>query len=296
MPQPARAAAADIVVGVDGSAASNAAVRWAAGEALLRGSALRLVHVAALPVITYVASSGAAAIYDWQDQQAARILAEGAALAHRVGHDAGGTVRCAAPETYRSAPVPTLVDVSKGADMIVVGSRGMGSFRRGLLGSVSTGLLHHAHCPVAIIHDGPVAARHLPVVLGVDGSPASVDATAIAFREAAQRGVDLVAVHAWSDTSLVAVPGVDWSAVAAGEHEVLAERLAGMADDYPAVSVRRVVVRDQPARYLAEQADNAQLLVVGSHGRGGFAGMLLGSVSTALAHSVSIPLIVARRS
>ena len=92
-----------------------------------------------------------------------------------------------------------------------------------------------------------------------------------------------------------AVPGVDWAAVSVGEEEILAQRLAGMSEDYPDVTVHRVVVRDQPARYLAEQAQSAQLLVVGSHGRGGFAGMLLGSVSTALAHTVTIPMIVARR-
>ena len=108
-------------------------------------------------------------------------------------------------------------------------------------------------------------------------------------------GVDLVAVHAWSDDSLFAVPGVDWAAVVVAEEEVLSQRLAGMAQDYPDVTVQRVVVRDQPARYLAEQAQGAQLLVVGSHGRGGFAGMLLGSVSAALAHTVTIPLVVARR-
>jgi nucleotide-binding universal stress UspA family protein len=133
------------------------------------------------------------------------------------------------------------------------------------------------------------------VVVGVDGSPASVEAVTLAFAEASRLGVDLVAVHAWSDDSLFSVPGVDWAAVMVTEEEVLSQRLAGMAEDHPDVTVHRVVVRDQPARYLAEQAQGAQLLVVGSHGRGGFAGMLLGSVGTALAHTVTIPLIVARR-
>lgn len=105
-----------------------------------------------------------------------------------------------------------------------------------------------------------------------------------------------MAVHAWSDSKLLAVPGVDWSAMAADEEAVLAEQLAGMVEKYPDVTVRRVVVNDQPTRHLVEQSENAQLLVVGSRGRGGFAGMLLGSVSTALAHDVQIPLIVARKS
>ncbi|AQT81608.1 universal stress protein [Mycolicibacterium litorale] len=288
-------ASGEIIVGVDGSAASNAAVRWAAQEAGNRNLALRLVHVAPAPAVTNVMLPVPTEFEAWQDTQARQVLAEARELVTQVGAETGTSVRISDADIYHAAPVPTLVDLSKGAELIVVGSRGMGAFRRGLLGSISTGLVHHGHCPVVVIHDGPAPATHLPVVVGIDGSPTSVEATELAFAEASRRGVDLVAVHAWSDDSLFAVPGVDWSAVATGEEELLAERLAGMAEIYPDVVVHRVVVRDQPARYLAEQAQNAQLLVVGSHGRGGFAGMLLGSVSTALAHSVTIPLIVARR-
>lgn len=289
------ASSGEIVVGIDGSAASNAAVRWAAHEAGLHNVALRLVHIGASPSAMNVMRPVPTEFEDWQDEQARQIVNESLALVEYIGAETGAEVRIAGTDIYHAAPVPTLIDLSKDAAMVVVGSRGMGAFRRGLLGSMSTGLVHHAHCPVAVIHDGPSPAAHLPVVVGIDGSPASVEATQIAFAEASRRGVDLVAVHAWSDDSMFAVPGVDWVAVATGEEELLAERLAGKAEDYPDVSVHRIVVRDQPARYLAEQAEMAQLLVVGSHGRGGFAGMLLGSVSTALAHTVSIPLIVARR-
>ena len=86
--------------------------------------------------------------------------------------------------------------------MIVVGCRGLGAIGRRLLGSVSSGLVHHAHCPVAVIHDEDPLMPHpakAPVVVGIDGSPASEPATAIAFEEASRRGVELVAVHAWSD-------------------------------------------------------------------------------------------------
>ena len=261
----------------------------------MHNAALRLVHIAAAPSVTNVMVPVPAEFEEWQDTQAREVLREATELVAQVGAETGAAVRIADTDIYHAAPVPTLIDLSKGADMVVVGSRGMGAFRRGLLGSISTGLIHHAHCPVAVIHDGPTPPSHLPVVVGIDGSPASVEATKVAFAQASRRGVDLVAVHAWSDDSLFAVPGVDWAAVAVGEEEVLAERLAGMSEDYPDVTVHRVVVRDQPARYLAEQAQSAQLLVVGSHGRGGFAGMLLGSVSTALAHTVTIPLVVARR-
>jgi len=288
-------AAGEILVGVDGSASSNAAVRWAAHTAGMRNVALRLVHVGTSPAITTVMVPVPTEFEEWQDTQTHQIIDDALVLVEGVGSRTGAPVRIAGTDIYHAAPVPTLIDLSKGAEMIVVGTRGMGAFRRGLLGSVSTGLVHHGHCPVAVIHDGPAPPAHLPVLVGVDGSPVSIEATGIAFAEASRRGVDLVAVHAWSDDSLFAVPGVDWTAVAEGEEEVLAERLAGAAEDYPDVTVHRVVVRDQPARYLAEQSQAAQLLVVGSHGRGGFAGMLLGSVSTALVHTVTIPLIVARR-
>ncbi len=285
----------EIVVAVDGSAPSDAAVRWAAHEAMLRMLPLRLVHVVQAPVLTYPLTPIPAPMEDWQDERGRRILRDAAEQVHRIAKEAGSPAHFVGTEIYYSTTIPTLIDLSKDAEMVVVGSRGHGAFRRGLLGSVSTAMVHHVHSPVAIIHDTVVPSAYAPVVVGVDGSPASELATEIAFEEAAQRGVDLVAVHAWSDSNLFAVPGVDWAAESDGAERVLAERLAGWHEDYPDVTVTRVVVRDQPARYLAEQAESAQLLVVGSHGRGGFAGMLLGSVSTTLAHGVRIPLIVARR-
>ena len=167
-----------------------------------------------------------------------------------------------------------------------------------LLGSVSSGLVHHAHCPVAVIHDENPLMPHpsqAPVLVGIDGSPASESATAIAFDEASRRGVELVALHAWSDTEVFEFPGLDRSAIKSAAEEPLAERLAGWQERYPDVKVHRIVVCDRPAHQLVEQSESAQLVVVGSHGRGGFAGMLLGSVSTAVVHSARIPVIVARR-
>lgn len=181
--------------------------------------------------------------------------------------------------------------------MVVVGCRGRGALARGVLGSVSNGLLHHAHCPVAVIHDEDPLMPHpskAPVVVGVDGSPASERAVALAFEEASLRGVDLVAVHAWSDSGVFEFPGADWSTLQAMGEQTLGERLAGWQERYPDVLVRRIVVADKAAHQLVEQAESAQLLVVGSRGRGGVAGMLLGSVSTAVVNAARMPVLVVR--
>jgi nucleotide-binding universal stress UspA family protein len=198
---------------------------------------------------------------------------------------------------YYSATIPTLLDMSKEAELVVVGCRGQGAFAS-LLGSVSTGLVHHAHCPVAVIHDEDPLMPHpaqAPVLVGIDGSAASELATAIAFDEASRRHVGLIALHAWSDAGMFDFPGMDWSTMKASEDEVLAERLAGWQEHYPDVAVDRRIVCDRPARQLVEHSEQAQLVVVGGHGRGGFAGMLLGSVSTAVVHTARMPVIVARR-
>jgi nucleotide-binding universal stress UspA family protein len=135
-----------------------------------------------------------------------------------------------------------------------------------------------------------------PVLVGVDGSPASELAIAIAFDEASRRNVRLVALHAWSDADVSDWPGIDWSATQPMAEEVLAERLAGWQDQYPDVEVNRIVVRDQPARQLVQRSEDAQLLVVGNRGRGGFAEMLVGSVGESVAQMARVPVIVARES
>src|SRR5262249_48225783 len=137
---------------------------------------------------------------------------------------------------------------------------------------------------------------HAPVLVGIDGSPASELATATAFDEASRRGVELKALHAWSDTQVLELPGFDWAVVKADAERSLAERLAGWEERYPDVTVHRLLSCDRPARQLIEESESAQLVVVGSHGRGGITRMLLGSVSNAVVHSVRMPVIVARPS
>jgi nucleotide-binding universal stress UspA family protein len=283
-----------IIVGVDGSPASRVAVDWAARDAARRGADLKLVHVLVPPaVMAFPEVPMPPGFMEWQDEEGRRLLDS----AVKTVEEAGAQVEVST-DIVSGPAVPVLADLSSSAQMIVVGCRGHGALARGLLGSISTGLAHHAHCPVAIIHDEDPLMPHpskAPVVVGVDGSPASENAVAIAFEQASFRGVDLLAVHAWSDTGVFEFPGADWSTLQAAGEQTLSERLAGWQERYPDVPVRRVVVADKPARQLLEQAESAQLLVVGSHGRGGIAGMLLGSVSTSVLHGARLPVIIARR-
>lgn len=286
-----------VVVGDDGSPSSTVAVEWAVREATMRNVPLTLVHVSNPPVV-WPAASFMAEIYRRHDEDARKVIAD----AIKVAEDSvqQGNRPEVDSELLVAAPVPTLIDLSKEAHMMVVGCRGQEALQRTLLGSVSTRLVHHAHCPVAVIHDeAPILPEpsQLPVLVGVDGSPASELATAVAFDEASFRGADLVALHAWGDADMSTVPSMDssGSGLRSAADETLAERLAGFTERYPDVTVHRRVVFDHPARYLLDESESAQLVVVGSHGRGGFAGMLLGSVSTALVHAARIPVIVARQ-
>lgn len=284
-----------IVVGVDGSPASRVAVDWAARDAAMREVPLKLVHVLNPPVVmAFPDVPMPPGFVEWQEEESRTLLESAVKTAEEAV--AGSRVEISS-DMIAGPSVPSLVDLSTEAQLIVVGSRGRGTLARGLLGSISTGLVHHSHCPVAVIRDEDPLMPHpskAPVAVGIDGSPASDKAIGIAFEEASFRGVDLVAVHSWSDTGVFEFPGADWSTLQAMGEETLSERLAGWQERYPDVLVRRVVTADHVARQLLEEADQAQLLVVGSHGRGGFAGMLLGSVSTAVVHAARMPVIVAR--
>jgi nucleotide-binding universal stress UspA family protein len=286
-----------IIVGADGSPASNAAVCWAAHEAVLRHLPLTVVHVVSPAASPWSQAPLLDEFAVWQENEGHRILADAVKLAREAAKD--NPRISIESELMFSATVPTLVNLSKEAELIVVGNYGRGALARSLVGSTSSGLVRHAHCPVAVIRDEDPRMPHpaqAPVLVGIDGSPASALATAIAFDEASRRRVGLIALHAWSDREIFELPGLDWSAVKAEEERLLAEGLAGWQERYPDVTVHRLLVCDRPARVLVETSEAAQLVVLGSHGRGGFTGMLLGSVSNAVVQAVRTPVIVARSS
>jgi len=283
-----------ILACVDGSAASDAAIAWATREAVMRQLPITLMHAVPPVVVGWPVGQLYTDTPEWQKQNGQQVIDQARkTLSASLSESESPEIHT---EMEYSSVVQTLIDASKDASMIVAGSQGLGSLGRLLLGSVTTALTHHAHCPVAVIHsDGSVArSSNAPVLLGIDGSPASEAATALAFDEASHRGVGLLALHAWSDVGVFPMLGMDWRDSERKGQEILAERLAGWQEQYPDVHVERLIFCDKPSRWLLQESERAQLVVVGSRGRGGFTGMLLGSVSSAVAQSATVPVIVVR--
>ena len=291
-----------ILVGVDGSAAALRAVRWAARDAALRNVPLTLVHIADAPVPEWLEVAALAGFRRSQDHPARDFIESAIKAAEESTRDCGPVQIDS--KVFHSATIPTLVGISAEVEMVVVGDRGHSAgLSRGLLGSVSSALVYHAHCPVAVIHHDLAVignAARAPVLVGIDGSPASEAATAIAFEEASRRRVGLMALHAWTDPRVSDPKGLNqdskWDAQLSEEEETLAERLAGWHERYPDVGIRRRIEIGDPARWLIEASEQAQLVVVGSHGCSRFRGVLLGSVGAAVVNRAKLPVIVARQS
>ncbi|AKS33853.1 universal stress protein [Mycolicibacterium goodii] len=286
-----------VLVGVDGSDPSTSAVEWAAREAVLHKVPLRLVHIVQWPAggVVWAEVSAPPELAEQLRRNGVQVLK----AARKVAEDViGDAVEIRADEVeIAENVVAALAAKSEAAQLVVVGCRGLGPIGRRLLGSVTAGLIRHARCPVAVIHHESRAAAMAttaPVVVGIDGSPASEKALAFAFDEASRRGAPLLAVHAWSDAQVAGYPGVPWDDLRVQAEERLAERLAGWRERYPDVHVQREVVLDRPDRRLLKRSQIAQLTVVGSHGRGGFVGLLLGSVSTSVAEAAERPVVVVR--
>lgn len=292
-PRPAAVRPGAVVVGVDGSDTAHRAVRWGAAEAGRRHLPLRLVTAFGWTAEYPAGHPRPGERYrEVLLDRTRRMLVRAAEAAER---QVPGIV--VEQELVVGPPIAVLASEARDARLVVIGDRGLGGVTGLLVGSVAVALAAHAACPVAVVRGDvtePDAA--LPVVVGVDGSPTSEAALAYAYDAAATRGVPLVAVHTWWDVMIdpAMAPLLDWEAIEVDERVLLAERLAGWAEKYPDVTVQRIVARDRPARALLEQAAHAQLVVVGSRGRGGVAGLVLGSVGHALLHRAPCPVIVVR--
>ncbi|WP_327686439.1 universal stress protein [Streptomyces sp. NBC_00467] len=277
-----------VVVGVDGSDSALAAVDVAAREARMRDVRLRVVHAFTWPAMHAPGASPLGPPAGAIHQAVEHLLTQ-----------AVGRASAAAPEVEVShAVIPgeelTVMEAqSRTAQLIVVGHRGTGGFLELLLGSTAVHLSAHAHCPVMVVRGRPDPAG--PVVVAVDSSPQSQPALAFAFAEAALRGADLLALHAWSTwadhgehrfgdpVDLVDLID-DVEQLQAEEERVLAEALSGHRERYPELTVETSLVRKRTRPALIEASDSAQLMVVGARERGGLSAMFPGSARHAVLH------------
>ena len=280
-----------VVVGVDTSAGARAAVRWAADEADRRG--LPLTAVLAWSYLDQPGvTEGQPFVASFSSQDAREVL--DGALADALGDRAATVER----RTVNDHAAQALVDVSMEAALLVVGARGLGRFRGLVLGSVSSACLHHARCPVAVIRDVEPAQPHEParVVVGVDGSHGSRRALAWAVEEARVRHAQLDVVHAWSAPVYPAHPLVpatfDPREFEDGARAVIEDTLASVDLRGLEPAPERLAVQGPAAASILDVAKGADLLVVGSRGRGGFTGLLLGSVSTQVARHAPCPVVI----
>ena len=280
----------EIVVGMDGSPGAAAALRWAVAEGRFRDRPVTAVMAWGL-LDQHHPGGDRHFDPDFGDEMAGKALAADveAALGAEAAADVGRRTVC-------DLPAAALLDTSDGAEMIVVGARGLGGFRSLLLGSVSDQVLHHATCPVAVVRVGAEDGdgRGGPVVVGIDGSASAGGALRWAIAEARVRDVPLLAVHAWQP----AFVGGDAFLPVPAESDAMDESAAHLlerslaAEDTSGVTVRTVQECSGAATALLDAATEASLVVVGSRGQGGFAGLLLGSVSQHVARHAPCPTVV----
>ncbi|MGX1310620.1 nucleotide-binding universal stress UspA family protein [Streptomyces calvus] len=271
-----------VIVGVDGSPSSLAAVDVAAREARLRGAGLRIVHAFSRPADL--------------DPMIHGVLAAAERRAHELepGLEIQRTV--ASGET-----LTVLQSESRHAALTVVGGRGRSGFGDLLLGSTVVQLAAHGHGPLMVVRGRPDLRG--PVLLAVDGSPAGDAAAAFAFAEATLRGVPLVAMHVWntwSEPTPYEGPAdplnvvVDLDRLRQRHRRLLEEAVAPWRAARPEVAVELRLERARVRHALLDASREAQLVVAGARGHGGFTGMLLGSVSQALLYHADCPVTVVR--
>jgi len=278
----------EIIVGVDESDGAAAALRWAVREAAVHDWPVRAVLVWHYLDQHLLDSDTFDPAYD--EGVAEKVLA--AAVARAVGEEAAATI---ATTTVVDLAAQGLIEQAAGAQLLVVGARGLGGFASLLLGSVSNHCLHYAPCPVAVVRTttscGPTA--HQRVVVGVDGSATAQRALHWALDEARLRKATVEVVHAWRPPIVggpFTVVPVDPTISEQAAHDVVENALAG--EDTEGLDLRRTLVCGGATEALLHAAEDADLVVVGSRGLGAFQRLLLGSVSHQVAHHVRCPVVV----
>lgn len=285
---------AGVVVGFDGSEHASIAVDWAAAEAASRGVMLTLAAATTVP-LEGMRFGGSVLTPDAIDdllerlQEATQVRADEASRAH-PGLEVGVKVAL-------GSPASVLIEASANADMVVVGSRGMGGFRGLLVGSVGVQVASNASCPAVVVRKAP-SATAAKVVVGVDGSELSLAALDFAFDMADRRGWSVVAVHAWEIPSYDVLaspsgpPPIDLEELAASEERAFAESLVGLREQHPGVKVEQHIVKAPSVKAILDASDDAALIVMGTRGRGEFLGAVLGSVSQGVLHRAKVPVAV----
>ena len=272
-----------VVVGYDGSGEGYAALDWALAEARRRESQLVMLVASGIP---YLAAPEMSAASPRRDEVTAKLVDEA------KGYAAKATGVDVSIESPLRSPAASLVDASANAELVVIGRHARSAIGEAFWGSTSAQVAAHASCPVVVV-DRPVGEDSAaPVVVAVDGSDHGRAALEFAFQRSAELDAPLVAVHAWwldvsdhlADSWLPddLVEGVENAAQA-----VLDESLAPWIEKFPDVVVRKILTRQYPVDAALNAAGDAQVIVVGSRGRGGFAGLLLGSVSQGLLHDTA---------
>lgn len=283
-----------VVVGTDGSTGGLRAVRWAAAEAARHGEELRILHAIGMPdFFPGGVVSPSTELFNVLEEASASVLRDAAEAARAVASETTVEARSTA-----EPPVVAMIAESSSARCLVLGESGHGAVAGLLLGSTTVTLAAHAHSPVVVVRgsdENPVG----PVVVGVDGSELGDLALGCAFEQAVARGTRLVAVHAFSDEDPKMVfrqerMEHDWEPLEISESRVLEHSLEKWTQRYPGVDVEQDVEPGKPRQRLLAHSDGASLVVVGSRGRGGFKGLLLGSTSQALIHHAACPVMVVR--
>lgn len=283
-----------VLAGFDGTEASREAARWAAQEASSRRSPLLLVHVLARPFQHSIPMR----IPDENE-----VMGKLADAVRRELDSLEDSCRAIDPhlDVRRSIPIgdaaELLIELAGEAELVVLGGPLVGARTDRLGVTAAEVIARRAAAPIVVVRGETSSAADAPVVVGVDGSAVSTRAIGFAYESAARRDRPLVAVHSWGESAfnpfdIVDEWGTDRSEFRDRAEEVLAESTAGWGEQYPDVRVRHVVGADQPARLLLGEAEEANLLVVGSHGRGPVRRAFLGSVSHAVLNQANCPVAV----